>query len=1140
LQVGAVDQTVQVTAEGTLIEPTTTELGTVISQRTVNDLPLNGRNFTQLLTLTPGATPVSTAQNRNMGGVEGNFGIPGSAFSDASFQGQDNRSKLYFFDGIINTNVRGPTYIVLPNIDLVQEFKIVSHDPKAEFGGVAGGVTNIVSKSGGDSFHGAAFEYLRNDYFDARNAITDVCFDFRSPLPNPARCPRPGQVVPGGPAAFRQNQFGGIFTGPIIRNKTFFSVGYDGWRYSKASQALSYVPTPAELNGDFSQPSAGVKRNIFNPFVAGRPQFPGNIIPAGMINPAMQAFLKAYSPTPNLAGSATFNFVQNRPAINTSDAFQVRIDHRFSENDNVFFRYNQEQVNTQDPVGELSFTKGDSVGLNYGGGWVHAFKPNLILDVRAGYAGRPGHEAELQSSLGTAAMKSAGFADIDKYGGMLVRLASPWNALGGSADIGSRGPGPRRNPNWSVTPNVSWLVGNHNIKVGFWYIQAKRIQLNTFQQFLFSDTQTGNANGTGFSLASALLGLPNQFQGQLPVFGGGPVKFTYAAWSPYIQDEWKLRSNLTVSLGLRLDALTQPHTDDGRMWNALDIFQQRQILGASVLPPLCSVAGKAPCIPDAFLSDPHFGNVVLAHKRFFAPPPVHDNWGPRIGIAWQLFPNTVIHAGYGLYYDAITTRSQYAQNDLEMALWPDATAFNGSVNQGFTLAPASVQTINQLNGNFPTPLPQLNPWNPVNTFADDPRIKDGYSHQWNFEIQHQITSTTMFAIAYVGSSNHRLAYTGLANAARFASPNVTAPVTTTAQGVTTCGPKPTPVTAAWTACSVAYTATIDSSKPMPWVSSNLRYTQSIANSNYNALEVKVQRRLSNGLQTLLSYTWGRSIDTSSGFFNVENGDGGSSAVQNYFDMRAARAVSGYDITHFLSWATVYELPFGKGKRWVQSGPLSWIIGGWQANSILQARTAQPYTIQIGGDPANIGGSTSGFPPSAYARPNLISDPFTPGPVAANPDIRCQFAAGQAFTNPANGQPGIGIAPTSVHNRTNWFNPCAFGVPSGSFGTLGRNSFRGPAVSNTDFALYKSIPLPREGWNLRFEAQIFNLFNMQSWASPNTLTVGQGSSSALGTISGSTFATVGGQTTALASGGQVTGVANGSNPRQMQFGLRIQF
>src|SRR5216110_1527846 len=182
LSVGEMSEVVEVTTASELVQSSSSELGTVINERTVQDLPLNGRNFTQLLTLTPGVTPLSTSQNRSIGGVEGNVGIPGSGFVDPSFHGQDNRSKLYFFDGIINTNVRGPTYIVLPNIDLVQEFKIVSHDPKAEFGGVAGGVTNIVSKSGGDSFHGAAFEYLRNDYFDARNAITDVCFDFRSPL----------------------------------------------------------------------------------------------------------------------------------------------------------------------------------------------------------------------------------------------------------------------------------------------------------------------------------------------------------------------------------------------------------------------------------------------------------------------------------------------------------------------------------------------------------------------------------------------------------------------------------------------------------------------------------------------------------------------------------------------------------------------------------------------------------------------------------------------------------------------------------------------------------------------------------------------------------------------------------------------
>jgi len=174
LAVGEMSEVVEVTAGTELVQSSSSELGTVITQRAVEDLPLNGRNFTQLLTLMPGVSPVSTSQNRSIGGVEGNVGIPGSGFVDPSFHGMENRSKLYFFDGIINTNIRGPTYIVIPNIDLVQEFKVVGQDAKAEFGGAMGGVMNMVSKSGGNSFHGSAFEFVRNDAFDARNSF-DVC-----------------------------------------------------------------------------------------------------------------------------------------------------------------------------------------------------------------------------------------------------------------------------------------------------------------------------------------------------------------------------------------------------------------------------------------------------------------------------------------------------------------------------------------------------------------------------------------------------------------------------------------------------------------------------------------------------------------------------------------------------------------------------------------------------------------------------------------------------------------------------------------------------------------------------------------------------------------------------------------------------
>ncbi|HYY72700.1 MAG TPA: carboxypeptidase regulatory-like domain-containing protein, partial [Candidatus Bathyarchaeia archaeon] len=207
LELGAVTETVTVSAEAAMLERSSSELGTVISERAITDIPLNGRNFTQLLTLTPGVTPVSTSQNKSIGGVEGNVGIPNSGFADPSIHGQQNRSKLYFYDGIINTNIRGPTYVVVPNLDLIQEFKVVGQDSKAEYGGATGGVVDMVSKSGTNAFHGSLFEYVRNDAFDARDSLND--FD---PLTH----------APSAPLPFRQNQFGGSFGGPILKSKTFF------------------------------------------------------------------------------------------------------------------------------------------------------------------------------------------------------------------------------------------------------------------------------------------------------------------------------------------------------------------------------------------------------------------------------------------------------------------------------------------------------------------------------------------------------------------------------------------------------------------------------------------------------------------------------------------------------------------------------------------------------------------------------------------------------------------------------------------------------------------------------------------------------------------------------------------------------
>jgi len=1103
LSVGEMSEVVEVTAGSELVQSSSSELGSVINERTVEDLPLNGRNFTQLLTLTPGVTPVSTSQNKSIGGVEGNVGIPGSGFVDPSFHGQENRSKLYFFDGIINTNIRGPTYIVIPNIDLVQEFKVVGQDAKAEFGGAMGGVMNMVSKSGGNSFHGSAFEYVRNDALDARNSF-DVC--------TTARCGT-STGVPKKPLPFRQNQFGAVVTGPVIKNHTFFSFGYDGWRYSQAALGLSYVPTAAEIAGDFT--NTPFRRTIFNPYstrqvgsnfvrdqfrcdASGNPlpvnaskqqdQTIGAVcfkIPQALIFGPMQKFFQTYSALPNFSGDAQNNFAQSRPTINNANGYQVRIDHRFRDSDNIFFRFTQQTVTVFNPIGEAGSTGGSGKGRNYGGGWTHTFSPNLVLDVRAGYAGRPGVDSSQQNQheAGIEPLKSQGFGDVDKYGGLLVRLSN-W-AAGGSSDFGVRGAALRENPNWSVTPNLTWLKGPHNFKLGAWYIEAKRIQLNTFQRYTFSDEQTRNPSAssgtTGLSLASALLGFANNFDAQLPILHGGPVQFKYASWAGYGQDEWRVSRNIVLTLGLRFDYLNQPKTIDGRLWNSFDLPNQRWIIGAKTMPPLCSVAKAAPCIPDAFTSDPHFNNVVLAGKDFFAPPPVKDNWGPRVGIAWSLNSKTVLRAGYGLYFDALPARSQYAQNDLEAAVWPDATAYSGTANLSANFTNATFFNILQLQAQgFATPLPTTSPWT-VGGFNDDPKYKDPYSHQWHVEYQRELRKSMMVSVAYVGSESRRLPYSGLANAARQAFPNGTA------------------------------AATVDAARAVPWVGAGVNYTLAIGKANYKALETKFQRRFTNGWSTLVSYTWGRSRDTGSGYFNVENGPGGSSTIQNFWDQSTAWGVSGYDITHFLSWATLYELPFGKGKKWLKSGPASWILGNWQANFIAQARRGAPFNLIVTGDLANLRGSGSSAP-NNYLRPNILADPYTAGPVAANPDPNCQKTISQG-----------GRAADQTRTIVSWFNPCAFGIPSGAFGNFGRNALRGPAVYNTDVSVFKSVPIG-ERFKVQLRVEAFNIFNIQNWSEP-----------AAANLTVNTNAT-----TIATSVGKISGLAQGTNPRQIQFGLRLVY
>jgi hypothetical protein len=422
--------------------------------------------------------------------------------------------------------------------------------------------------------------------------------------------------------------------------------------------------------------------------------------------------------------------------------------------------------------------------------------------------------------------------------------------------------------------------------------------------------------------------------------------------------------------------------------------------------------------------------------------------------------NTVLRAGYGLYYDTISARSQYLQNTVEGPAWPWTTGIGTqNANQAVNgvqpgAAGNPLQLITNIEGSFPNPFVAPTPWSSAGGgYVNDPNFRNARSQQWNVAVQHQLSSGTMVEAAFVGSHTARLDYTGWANAARQASPNGTA------------------------------SSVVDSLRLMPFAAANWHYSQSIGRANYEGLEVKFQKRWTNGLQTLVSYTWSKTLDTSSGWFAAENGSGGGSVVQNYFTPNLNYGPSAYNIPQLLVWSLVYDLPFGRGKQHLSHGPASWVLGNWQADYGFFVRSGQPFNLNTNGDVANISGGLV----TGYSRPNLVGDP-----------------------NSACTINGVTV-PAGTYKC--FYNPAAFASPVGAFGTLGKDILHGEHFVNLDFSLVKNIPI-RESKAIQIRFEGFNVLNFQVMANPAGTTIGN------------------------ANAGQVTGIA--STPRQLQFGAKILF
>jgi outer membrane receptor protein involved in Fe transport len=1011
LKVGAVEENVEVTAQSELLQSSTSELGNVIEEKVIKDMPLQGRNFTQMMVLTPGVNPVSTAQGPGQNGAdstainsfEGNTGIPGGYFTNASIQGQQNRSKIFYVDGIVNTSVRAGSYVALPDIDSLQEFKVQSHGDKAEYGGVTGGVVNMTSKSGGNGFHGTAFGFFRNDGLSARNPYRDVVGG-----------------LPIAPPEFRQSQFGANIGGPIIKDKTFFFASYDGWRFREMAEIRAIVPPNDNwLNGDFTG-----FRPLFNPYttrvvngVVVRDPFPNNQIPASLISPTMQQLLRAYMVRPNLSGSQVvnnFNFVDFREQTNDSNAFQVRIDHHFSAGDNIFFRWTERRIDGYLPWNDVGFKTPESINRNWGGGWFHTFSPNMILEVRGGVATQPTEDAPLEHPAALAPQQGTALPSLNELQGYVITglSTSPWSFNPGQTQLGVQGPRPRENPNWNVAGDLTWLRGKHNFKAGFQMLRISRLQKNQFGELLYNADPTRNgaaSAATGDVLASALLGLPNQIRGFVPDLGF--IEFHTSTLSGYVQDQWSVKPNLTLTYGLRYDYITRAYGESGTFQSGPDFRTGEWLLALPATPPACStVANQPPCLPKPLDQIPNNQFIRAIGEYNSVLPPIKDNFGPRLGVAWQINPKTVLRTGYALMWDSMVSRSQYGQHQFETWGWPQVSGFDtGTINA----IGAPLQRLESFSS-LAIGVPRDQPWNSTG-FFNAPDRKNAYSHQWHVELQRQLTRNLMVGAAYVGSYNGRMEYSG-----RAAAPKVPAIDAATGRRLTP--------------------AERDQLREWPHINGDFRYSDDIGMSKFNSLQLKAQQRFHQGFTTMLSYTWSRTIDTSSGWFDAEGGIGGR-PVQNFWDIDSARAVSAYDIPHILTWASTWELPFGQGKRWLSNGAASALLGNWQVSWMLLARSGQPMAITAGGDPANLGFSN-------YARADLVGDPELDEPT---PD--------------------------------KWFNTAAFAAPVNAFGNSPRSVVRAPGFWNVDLSVQKNVLLGR-GMQLQLRAEAFNLFNNINDGNPN--------------------------------------------------------
>ncbi len=995
LTVASSSETVQVSTAPPTINTTSATLTTIVGHQEVVDLPLNGRQFTQLALLSPGAAPVESAQQYSFAIPEGGGGI------SPSTNGQRGEQNNFTIDGIENNELFDNAWAISPPPDAIEEFNVQAHMTDAQFAVSSGANINLQTRSGTNSFHGDVWEFIRNDAFDATQ------------YPNTTR------------PFYHQNQYGFYTGGPIFRNRTFFSGYWEGYRFSQASVQFANTLTPAEIAGDYSQfvgktpigtddlgrPTyanelydATTSRpdpvnpalTIRDPFPAAPGGSPGSQIPSNYISPQALIYIKRFYPAPNLdvAPGVFPNYTYNGVSSKKGDQFGAKFDHRFNDDNLVFARLARNNIHATNPGGFPTYP--GSVITNFADeielGYTHIFNPKTILNARAAYVyenlvansgvtNDPALTAAMGTQLVSVPRLGANVPIFGAIGNGVTEVVNVFNPLGPSTF-------------YEYNLDGSKTVGHHTLSAGGMFFNLRQVADVVIVEANASPAGTsvnGNTSGaTGFGPASFLEGIVDSFYTYNLKKN---LDLTVPWWAFYGQDQWQVNNKLVLSLGMRWDYVAPSN-------------YHRQALVFDPLTGKMWGIGSPFTVPASFLP---VGNPTLYHGSQGYFQAKKNGWEPRFGAVYQTSRNSVAHLAFAIFdqHD-----NQLTQGNENIALnWPNGDNSN-QVNLDTGVPTYYLNTL-------PTEASLLNAGNPslgTNAAQDTPI---SYVMEYNAGIQQQLGNNMALNVDYVGSVGRHQWVNDTANTAKFPGPG---PIQARAQY-----PQYGPFGAYGTQDS----------------------------TSYNGLQAKLQRSFSSGATFTASYTWSKSLD--------EQSDPYGDIQPNWYDSKSAWGPSNFNIKHLFVFSGVYQLPFGKGRMFLQNPNklVQEVFGGWQAAGILSLHTGLPSWGQAGADIANTGWS---FQP---AQRGSLS-PYKQSGGGGN-GIKHWLAAPTVNNNPA-------LPDSSSYAFT---QPLPY-----TMGNEKRNDLVGPGFKNVDFSLQKNFAI-WESLNFQFRTEFFNIFNHTNYGGFNS-------------------------------------------------------